>query len=40
MNKSFSTYETAWCPGCGNFSILKCLKTALEELGRIRMRFL
>ncbi|HHT87427.1 MAG TPA: 2-oxoacid:ferredoxin oxidoreductase subunit beta [Clostridiales bacterium] len=34
MNKSFSTYETAWCPGCGNFSILKCLKTALEELGK------
>ena len=30
--KTFNTYETAWCPGCGNFSILKCLKTALEEL--------
>ena len=30
--KTFSTYETAWCPGCGNHSILKCLKTALEEL--------
>ena len=28
----FKTYETAWCPGCGNFSILQCLKTALEEL--------
>ncbi len=28
----FETYETAWCPGCGNFSILECLKTALEEL--------
>lgn len=34
MNKSFTTYETAWCPGCGNFSILNCLKTALEELGK------
>jgi 2-oxoglutarate ferredoxin oxidoreductase subunit beta len=34
MNKSFSTYETAWCPGCGNFSILSCLKKALEELGK------
>ena len=34
MNKSFSTFETAWCPGCGNFSILNCLKTALEELGK------
>lgn len=34
MSKSFKTYETAWCPGCGNFSILNCLKTALEELGK------
>jgi len=31
---SFSTYEPAWCPGCGNFSILECLKTALEQLGK------
>lgn len=30
----FTTYETAWCPGCGNFNILVCLKTALEELGK------
>lgn len=30
----FEIYETAWCPGCGNFSILNCLKTALEELGK------
>jgi len=29
----FTTYETAWCPGCGNFSILNSLKTVLEELG-------
>jgi 2-oxoglutarate ferredoxin oxidoreductase subunit beta len=29
---NFCTYETAWCPGCGNFSILDCLKKALEEL--------
>ncbi|MBN2557822.1 MAG: 2-oxoacid:ferredoxin oxidoreductase subunit beta [Clostridia bacterium] len=28
----FSTYETAWCPGCGNFGLLNCLKKALEEL--------
>lgn len=28
----YKTYETAWCPGCGNFSILECLRTALEEL--------
>jgi 2-oxoglutarate/2-oxoacid ferredoxin oxidoreductase subunit beta len=33
MNK-FKTYETAWCPGCGNFNILNSLKTALEELGK------
>lgn len=33
MNQ-FTTYETAWCPGCGNFSILNSLKTALEELGK------
>lgn len=30
----YRTYETAWCPGCGNFSILESLKTALEELGK------
>ena len=30
----FKTYETAWCPGCGNFSIINSLKTALEELGK------
>ncbi len=32
--KTFETYETAWCPGCGNFNLLDCLKTALEELGK------
>lgn len=31
---TFNTYETAWCPGCGNFNILASLKTALEELGK------
>ncbi len=31
---TFNTYETSWCPGCGNFNILKCLKTALEELDK------
>lgn len=30
--EKYCTYETAWCPGCGNHSILECLKTALEEL--------
>ena len=29
---TFCTYETAWCPGCGNFAILDCLKQALDEL--------
>lgn len=32
--ESFCTFETAWCPGCGNFAILECLKTALEQLGK------
>ncbi len=31
---TFTTYETAWCPGCGNFNILDCLRIALEELGK------
>ncbi|NLJ96316.1 MAG: 2-oxoacid:ferredoxin oxidoreductase subunit beta [Clostridiales bacterium] len=31
---TFNTYETAWCPGCGNFAILNALKTTLEELGK------
>ncbi|MFZ3101818.1 MAG: 2-oxoacid:ferredoxin oxidoreductase subunit beta [Desulfitobacteriaceae bacterium] len=26
--------EIAWCPGCGNFAILKALKTALMELNK------
>lgn len=32
--ESFCTFETAWCPGCGNFVILECLKAALEQLGK------
>jgi len=24
--------KTDWCPGCGNFSILKIIKEALDEL--------
>lgn len=31
---NFETYETAWCPGCGNFAILNSLKTTLEELNK------
>jgi 2-oxoglutarate ferredoxin oxidoreductase subunit beta len=30
----YETCETAWCPGCGNFVILECLKEALERLGK------
>jgi 2-oxoglutarate ferredoxin oxidoreductase subunit beta len=25
----YGDYETAWCPGCGNFSLLKAVKQAL-----------
>lgn len=32
--ETFCTYETAWCPGCGNFTILECLTAALEQLGK------
>ena len=31
---TFCTYETAWCPGCGNFMLLDALKTALTELNK------
>jgi 2-oxoglutarate ferredoxin oxidoreductase subunit beta len=27
--EDYGTYETAWCPGCGNHSILKAVKEAL-----------
>jgi 2-oxoglutarate ferredoxin oxidoreductase subunit beta len=29
----YGTYETAWCPGCGNFSILEAVKQALVKSG-------
>ena len=29
----YGDYETAWCPGCGNFSILKAVKQALAASG-------
>lgn len=31
--EDFGHYETAWCPGCGNFSILKAVKQALVAAG-------
>lgn len=30
--ESLGKYETAWCPGCGNFSILDAVKDALIKL--------
>ena len=29
----YAGLQPAWCPGCGNFGILKALNTALVELG-------
>ena len=33
MNKPFYDSDIAWCPGCGNFSILRTLDKAIEEAG-------
>ncbi len=30
--EDYGDFETAWCPGCGNFSILKAVKKALATL--------
>lgn len=33
MNKpAFTTYDTAWCPGCGNYAILETLTGVLNQL--------
>lgn len=32
-NSAFGRPRPAWCPGCGNFSILKTFKDAMVELG-------
>ncbi|RMF90411.1 MAG: 2-oxoacid:ferredoxin oxidoreductase subunit beta [Methanobacteriota archaeon] len=32
--EDYGEFETAWCPGCGNFGILKALKKALVGLGK------
>lgn len=29
--EDYGDFETAWCPGCGNFSILKAVKMALVK---------
>jgi 2-oxoglutarate ferredoxin oxidoreductase subunit beta len=31
--EDYGTYETAWCPGCGNFSIIEGVKKGLVEAG-------
>jgi 2-oxoglutarate ferredoxin oxidoreductase subunit beta len=31
--EDYGVYETAWCPGCGNFSILEAVKKALAVSG-------
>ena len=31
--EDYGDYETAWCPGCGNFAILKAVKQALVAAG-------
>ena len=31
--KDYGDYETAWCPGCGNFPLLKAVKKALVNKG-------
>ena len=31
--EDYGTYETAWCPGCGNFPLLKAVKQALVASG-------
>jgi 2-oxoglutarate ferredoxin oxidoreductase subunit beta len=31
--EDYGTYETAWCPGCGNHSILEAVKKALSASG-------
>lgn len=31
--KDYGEYETAWCPGCGNFPLLKGVKKALVKKG-------
>jgi 2-oxoglutarate ferredoxin oxidoreductase subunit beta len=31
--KDYGDYETAWCPGCGNFNLLEAVKEALAGQG-------
>ena len=31
--EEYGSYDTAWCPGCGNFAILRAVKQALANSG-------
>ena len=31
--EDYGQYETAWCPGCGNFSILEAVKQGWVDSG-------
>jgi 2-oxoglutarate ferredoxin oxidoreductase subunit beta len=31
--KDYGEYETAWCPGCGNFALIRAVKLALVKRG-------
>ncbi len=33
VTQDYGQYKTAWCPGCGNFSILEAVKKALATSG-------
>lgn len=32
--KDYGNFNTAWCPGCGNFAIVNSLKEALVKIGK------
>ncbi|MDW7733146.1 MAG: 2-oxoacid:ferredoxin oxidoreductase subunit beta [Methanolobus sp.] len=32
--EDYGNFDTAWCPGCGDFGILKALKKALAEMDK------
>jgi hypothetical protein len=34
-----SNQEVRWCPGCGDYSILKQVQTVLPDLGRPKEEF-
>ena len=38
MNERAGGHHTSWCPGCGNFAILKALDEAIEAAGVDRRR--